>query len=275
MAAHAPADWKGTRIFNANPGIGGAGDTGRKSFFKGNATMEGDTVYFFFATGDREHPLNRAVIDRVYAFFDKKDADYSAGPRTESHLVDVTEDRLQEAGTQTQVDATLAALQTKDGWFVRLDGQDLTPPTSNPGEKALASLTLTSMMMGNSIKGILWVTTFRPSTAVNTDICIPGNLGSADALHFDYKTECVINFDITNVQYGSLSGMPGQRFGRAWPCSGATGGCIGRAYLGVVMRITPSGKIGRVSGGRLLRDQRRGWQRCLSPLLAAAVKTDR
>ena len=76
------ANWTVTKIFSSNPGYTGDpgagvaaaadGTTGRKIFYKPSVAIDKNNLArIFFGTGDREHPLNQAVIDRFYGFIDK------------------------------------------------------------------------------------------------------------------------------------------------------------------------------------------------------------
>ncbi|MBN2644475.1 MAG: hypothetical protein JXR59_03255 [Desulfuromonadaceae bacterium] len=107
-------DWTDsvTCIFNANDTSANGTDIGRKTFYKPTATIDGNDTFIYFGTGDREHPLNTAVIDRFYVVRDRyvpgaTEAqeetlnlwDYGTSdaptPLTEHNLVDVTLDELQ------------------------------------------------------------------------------------------------------------------------------------------------------------------------------------
>ncbi len=190
------SDWKMTKIFSSNPSEGGYtngtadGTTGRKIFYKPSAVVDaGNIVRLYFGTGDREHPLNRAVYDRMYEVIDKG----QASAVTEAKLVDVTEDQL-----QTTTDPTSQAFQdllanladTSDpnktnfyGWYIRLD--------QNSGEKVLAGATVYNK--------VVYYSTYSPNTAVVTDPCQAGNLGTARIYVVDYQNgSSVMNFDTSN-----------------------------------------------------------------------------
>lgn len=149
VGAQSTASWIGYKIFSANPGSSGAADKGRKIFYKPAVTLEasitdltrGNDALIFIGTGDREHPLNTAVVDRIYAVRDKG----QKTTKTENDLLDVTTDQLQtttiantssnpNSPTPNSVDDYLKQLSTNYGWYIKLD--------QSPGEKILASPTV-------------------------------------------------------------------------------------------------------------------------------------
>ncbi len=133
--------------------------------------------------------MNRAVTDRMYEVIDKG----QTSAVTEAQLVDVTEDQL-----QTTTDPTLPAFQdllanlaaANDpsntgyyGWYIRLD--------QNSGEKVLAGATVYNK--------VVYFSTYAPNTAVVTDPCQVGNLGTARIYVLDYQNgSAVMNFDTNN-----------------------------------------------------------------------------
>jgi len=188
-----PSNWTATKIFTSNSGYtNGSPDstTGRKIFYKFSAVVDtGGMVRLYFGTGDREHPLNRAVTDRIYEVIDKG----QTSAVTEAQLVDVTEDQL-----QTTTDPTLPAFQDLlanlaaanepgntgyYGWYIRLD--------QNSGEKVLAGATVYNK--------VVYYSTYAPDTALVTDPCQIGNLGTARIYVVDYQNgSAVMNFDTSN-----------------------------------------------------------------------------
>lgn len=193
VSSNTASDWTMTKIFSSNPGYtDGAADstTGRKIFYKPSSVVDvGGMVRHYFGTGDREHPLNRAVTDRIYEVIDKG----QVSAVTEAKLVDVTEDLLQLA-----TDPTSTAFQTLEqnlakandpsntdyyGWYIRLD--------QNSGEKVLAGATV--------FNKVVYFSTYAPNTAVVTDPCQVGNLGTARIYVLDYQNgAAVMNFDTSN-----------------------------------------------------------------------------
>lgn len=138
------SSWRGYKIFSAGSG-------GRKAFYKPAVTLEasitdssrGNDALVFIGTGDREHPLNTAVVDRIYAVRDKG----QKTAMTESNLLDFTADQLQATTivntssntatpTSGSVDDWLKQLNASAnyGWYIKLD--------QSPGEKILASPTV-------------------------------------------------------------------------------------------------------------------------------------
>ncbi|MDP2689610.1 MAG: PilC/PilY family type IV pilus protein, partial [Deltaproteobacteria bacterium] len=76
--------WTGRHIFETNPGADSS--TGRKTFYKPSLTIEVGYELLFYGTGDREHPIDTSVVDRLYAV---KDVGQSV-PKDEADLTDAT-----------------------------------------------------------------------------------------------------------------------------------------------------------------------------------------
>lgn len=180
--------WTGRRVFTPNPGVGGTADTGRKAFYKPSVVMENGFDMVFYGTGDREHPLNTNVVDRLYAVRVRDTESASTPVKTESSLVDVTENQLQASyASQTVATATitsiLSQLQTNEGWFIRLN--------ESAGEKVLSTPTV--------FNRVLYVTTFLPLGTVVVDPCQPSNLGSNNQYALNYLTgEAVFDYATGN-----------------------------------------------------------------------------
>jgi type IV pilus assembly protein PilY1 len=182
----ATTNWSAKKLFSTNPGYSNGVleastvGNGKKVFYKPSVILEPDSQMIFFGTGDRDHPLNRSVTDRLYAFIDRGQNVI----KTEANLVDVTEDKLQ-AGTATDVTSTLNALAdaSKYGWYIRLN--------QNSGEKVLAS----PLVMNK----VAYFTTYSPDTVASTDPCVGGNLGTGRVYLLNYQTgEAVRNLDTSN-----------------------------------------------------------------------------
>ncbi len=163
-----PALWAATAkiIFNSN-----TGSEKRKIFYPPDVTLEkdsGDYEMLFFGTGDREHPKESTNINRVYAIKDKN----PSAPLTETNLVDVTQDLLQDASTSpTDKTAILNALGAKEGWFIKLD--------QNLGEKCLSSPVV--------YYGVVYYTSFAPNFGSDGDPCFVGE-GTGRLYAFRYKS---------------------------------------------------------------------------------------
>lgn len=172
------ANWTGRHIFSANPGSGGLLDVGRKIFYRPSVVPENGYTMLLFGSGDREHPLNTAIVDRIYAVKDRG----QTSPKLESNLIDVTTNTLQVSTDSALIASTLAALDTQDGWYIKLD--------VNSGEKVLApALTFFSA----------YFTTYSPNIVANPDPCAPGNLGTGRIYVLNYKTgEAVVDYDTSN-----------------------------------------------------------------------------
>jgi type IV pilus assembly protein PilY1 len=210
LSSTTPSAWTITKIFNSNPGYTGYpapvsdGSRGRKIFYKPDGFIDATgVVRLYFGTGDREHPLNRAVTDRLYGLVDKG----QAGAVSEANLIDVTTDQIQ-AGSQSVVDDVLAQLTkagdpadtTVYGWYIQLNGADVTPYVQYPGEKVLAGAAVAG--------GAVYFTTYSPSSQQSLDPCQLGNLGSGSLFAVDPKLgSAVANFDTSNDGlYSSYSG---------------------------------------------------------------------
>ncbi|WP_158414042.1 pilus assembly protein [Geoalkalibacter subterraneus] len=193
LAGNNPAtDWTGNIIFNANTG---ALDVGRKIFYRPSVTFdrvkiqEGDQVVnrirpiLYFGTGDRSHPLNTAVTDRLYKVVDKGQATADAINHTD--LMDVTGNELQLADTTPdQAQAILDGMNDANnyGWYIDLE---------DDGEKALAGTVV--------FNNIALYTTYTPNNLIAPDPCNPNHLGTARVYGVNAKTgEAILNWDPDN-----------------------------------------------------------------------------
>ncbi len=128
----------------------------------------------FLGTGDREHPTDTTKTNRLYAIKDKN----PSSPLSESDLVDVTLDKLQE-GTDSEKSTIYSSLQTKSGWFIALD--------QNLGEKCLSNAVI--------FYGDIYYTTFTPILGDSSDLCFL-NQGTARLYAVNYLTgNAVFNLD--------------------------------------------------------------------------------
>lgn len=182
--------WKALWLFRANPAYVNStanwSNVGRKIFYKPSVVSEHSYKMLFFGTGDREHPLNTAVVDRIYALIDRG----QVTTVTESDLLDVTEDQLQTttitsgAGSVSDLLKKLNA-SSNHGWFIKLN--------ENSGEKVLSA-----PLVYNKVA---YFTTYTPATSTpSTDPCDPqSRLGTARIYALNYKTgEAAINYDTKN-----------------------------------------------------------------------------
>lgn len=180
--------WYGKRIFIANgTGNGSSGTNGRKIFYRPSVTQEiGGVINLYFGTGDRAHPLNEDVIDRMYGVFDR--GQDTTAEIDEDNLVDVTDNELQVATTlATDISSILNDLEStsKYGWFIELN------ETGHEGEKVLAPAL--------AFNKVAYYTTYAPSGSVNANPCEPGDLGLSRLYAVDYLTgEAALNFDNAN-----------------------------------------------------------------------------
>jgi type IV pilus assembly protein PilY1 len=178
-----PASWTGKIIFKAN----GTGEQ-RKIFYPPDITLERDSVDYemiFFGTGDREHPKDSTTVNRIYAVKDKNPSTI----QTETDLVDVTLDLLQDPNTSGQdKDQIRALLRQKSGWYIRLD--------VNVGEKVLAPPVV--------FYKTAYFTTFTPTFGTTGDPCYVGE-GTARVYVLRYDTgNAAFNLDVSNDTGGPV-----------------------------------------------------------------------
>jgi type IV pilus assembly protein PilY1 len=210
--------WGGEIIFDANEGTGS--DVGRKFFYRPAAALIGGKVHLWFGSGDRAHPLNFAVVDRLYHLIDRgQDDDTVAGYIDEARLVDLTTDPLQ-AGDIATVSATLKKLYNHlsldgvdpnypyHGWFIKMNydfaPDALTTDSTVVGEKVLAA----PVMFNNEA----YYTTYTPKVDPSANNpCAVGNLGDSRLYHLGASSgEAVFNYDIGNDDT-DLSANPDSR----------------------------------------------------------------
>jgi len=155
--------------------------------------LDGHNNMIYFGTGDREHPQNYlnpgavggGVVDRLYAF---RDNDASTTTRTETDLVDVTDNILQQELDADVIAAERARLADPDkyGWYIKLNA------TGHAGEKVLAPASV--------FNGIAFYTTYQPhdfaTLSAITNPCQPGNLGISRMYAVNSLTgEAVYNYN--------------------------------------------------------------------------------
>jgi type IV pilus assembly protein PilY1 len=190
--------WSAQIIFSANPSdstnseSGDSATNGRKIFYRPDIVDESNYTGLYFGSGDRAHPQNQAVIDRLYAFYDRDDGT----TQTEAMMVNVTDDTLQSsdaAGLTTSSECTITSssaycvlqnLYSSEyyGWFIKLDEDE--------GEKVLAYPSV--------YNGVAYFTTYVPEMD-SDDPCLSSSLGESWLYAVDYKTgEAVFNYDDSN-----------------------------------------------------------------------------
>jgi type IV pilus assembly protein PilY1 len=177
--------WAGMKLFNAS-----ADGVKRKIFYAPDAVAETyppgtQGEYIYFGTGDREDPGNTAVVNRIYAV---KNDWTATSALTETDLVDVT-DNLIQLGTAAQKEQVRSELNTKKGWFIKLQ---------NLGEKVVSS----PRVYG----GVVYFTTYTPGQGeTSSDPCEASTVNGAARLYaVDFKTGgAVHNFSATTETDGS------------------------------------------------------------------------
>jgi len=177
-----PSNWTGKIVFKSNDD--GATTNLRKMFYAPDVTLEVGYDMLIFGTGDREHPNDKTIVNRLYAVKDKNLADTPSNRAyIESDLYNAT-DNLLQAGDATAKTTALLALNAAKGWRI-----EFVPSTS--GEKCLASPVV--------FYGVAYFTTFAPSDSSDvTDPCFVGE-GTARLYELGYKDAmAVFNLDLTN-----------------------------------------------------------------------------
>ncbi len=163
-----PSNWSSTGkiVFDANQGVSNK----RKVFYPPDVTLESNYEMIFFGTGDREHPKDTSKVNRLYAIKDR-----GLSTLSETNLYDATDDLVQ-TGDAAQINA----LNSKEGWYIRLG--------ANAGEKCLSNSVL--------FYGVIYYTTFQPTfDPTGTDPCFMSQ-GIARLYALDYRTgNAVFNLD--------------------------------------------------------------------------------
>ena len=183
MDNNGTASWTGKVIFT----------TSGKIFYPPDVTFEnnrGSGTYdmLFFGTGDREKPNDTSFVNTLYAI---KDYDNDINPPTplpltESNLVDVTSDVLQDPNASASDKTTvLNSLRTKSGWYIRLNQGP--GESQNPGEKCDGA----AVVFG----GAAYFTTFTPSPA--SSVCTLGT-GQGNVYILQYQTGNAI-YDLSDL----------------------------------------------------------------------------
>jgi type IV pilus assembly protein PilY1 len=180
--------WTGKIVFRSNPAT--AVTNLRKIFYPPDVTLEndaGDYEMLFFGTGDREHPNDNTIINRLYGVKLKN----PSTTYTEDDLYRATEDKLQE-GTDAEKRQALIDLNAKSGWYIELAPYIESLLTAT-GEKSLS----TPVVYYKTV----YFTTFTPSPlapAEGTDPCYVGE-GTAKLYALGYFTgNAVLDLDLTN-----------------------------------------------------------------------------
>ncbi len=214
-----PANWTAEIMFSANSAADA--NVGRKFFYQPSVAVQNGQTWVCFNSGDREHPLNLPVVDRLYCIKDYYNKyDYAsisgfenhttADAVNESDLVDVTENVLQSSTASTaeisvllgklhstpinRVDSSTGAPDDSGdfyyGWFIKLDGKDRILVTGDYGEKALAAPVI--------FQGEVFFSTYQIKTGSRSN-CEAGNLGYSRLYRVDLGTgEAVYNYDTNN-----------------------------------------------------------------------------
>ncbi len=163
-----PTNWSAKIIFTA--------PAGAKIFYPPEVTLEQDDFeMLFFGTGDREHPKETLVANRLYAIKDKN----PSTPLTEGNLYDATSDELQASGiTEARKAEILNQLKLASGWVIQL----------GTGEKCLSPA-----IVFNRVANF---TTFTPGDqSGGSDPCFVGE-GGGKLYLLDYLTAVAATFNL-------------------------------------------------------------------------------
>lgn len=172
------ADWttSARMIFKSNKDD--ETNKGRKIFYKPTVALLQGVPTLYFGTGDRNHPLNTAVVDRMFAVKDKG----QTSAKDISHLANMTDNDLQSSSaTASEIQTIVDSLASTDnyGWYVDLN--------LSAGEKVLASALIFNKQA--------FYTTYMPLPNDNLDVCQVGNLGISRLYQLDYATaEATFNY---------------------------------------------------------------------------------
>lgn len=191
--------WTGHRIFNANHHASDSTITkGRKFFFRPSVVILPDHIGVVISSGDRAHPMNNAVPNRIFAIKDKK----------QDHSMDIALDDLVDtnlygaptnpefatstpcADTDTSNECILNRLKdpASYGWFI--DASDST-------EKFLASALV--------FNGTIYQTSYVPTPPPTTPgACAPSLIGESYLYALDYfNSGAALNLYTGNDSGGS------------------------------------------------------------------------
>jgi type IV pilus assembly protein PilY1 len=176
-----PANWTGQILFDANSSVP-LGNPLRKIFYPPDVTQEEGYEFLFFGTGNRAHPKQESVIDRIYALKDES----TLGTLDESCLEDVTDDLLQDPTYSGDKDTLRTQILNRNGWYIRL--------IDHLGEKVLSP----SIVFDRTA----YFTTFTPVTSGEGDPCVLEE-GPARLYALNYRTgEAVLNYDTSSEAIG-------------------------------------------------------------------------
>ncbi len=162
-------DWSARLLFQ--PGV-----SGLKIFYPPELSKEKDGNYLYFGTGDRENPRETTAVNRLYCVKDKDLSDSKFATISESALVNLTADDLQESTDEKKKGEIRSQLEEKEGWLIQLE---------NAGEKCLASVTV--------FLKVAYYTTFTPVS----DPCSIGGEARVYAVHYT-DGQSVLNWDKKN-----------------------------------------------------------------------------
>jgi type IV pilus assembly protein PilY1 len=184
--------WFGKRIFDANYDATDATITkGRKLFFRPSVVILPDHIGVVFGSGDRAHPMNNAVANRIFAIKDKNqlhndhiglddlvDTNLYGAPTNDEEPSDGSCDA---GDTENQCLREQLKVSSSYGWFI--DANDTE-------EKFLASALV--------FNGTIYQTSYLPVVAT-PGTCAPTEIGTSRLYALDYFTSgAAMNFHAGN-----------------------------------------------------------------------------
>ncbi|MFH0809002.1 MAG: SBBP repeat-containing protein [Pseudomonadota bacterium] len=164
---------KTTNTFSTSTVFASPAGLGIKMFYPPDVSLGNkftDNPVLYVGTGDPEHILDTTAANRMYCMVDSSGACLS-----EADLVDVTNDGLDVDSGKTAVEkeAIRTDLQTKAGWYIKLD--QLSLAADHLGEKVLGQPVV--------FDGVVYFSTWTPDTV--PDPCNPE--GHARTYALDYS----------------------------------------------------------------------------------------
>jgi type IV pilus assembly protein PilY1 len=170
-----PANWTVSKLAS----VGGTGANARKFLYPQDVVYTATYDAVLIGSGDREHPFDTAVQNSFYMFKDDHGLNATKATITEASMYDATENLIQ-IGTSAQQAAATIALNSSDGWYIKLSS----------GEKVVGGAT--------TLGGAVFFATNKPVSTLTAGACA-SNLGEARIYGLNYlNAASIIDYNITN-----------------------------------------------------------------------------